>query len=82
MKQPEHDTPCLDMDVTAKMKTNRGNVKWYISLVKQIFTSRCWPLACAHSFLASVIKLLTALCSISVPNLIGSDAAVEQIKGF
>jgi hypothetical protein len=30
MKQPEHDTTCLDMDVTAEIKTNRGNVQWYI----------------------------------------------------
>jgi hypothetical protein len=30
MKQPEHDTTCLDMDVTVEFKTNRGNVQWYI----------------------------------------------------
>jgi hypothetical protein len=62
----------------------------------KLFSTRCWLFACAHSFFASVIKLVTALCSISVSNIIGSDAAVqliqclldgnpramEQIKGF
>jgi hypothetical protein len=57
---------------------------------------RCWPFACAHSTLTSVIKLVTALCTISIPNITGSDAVVQlilcyvddnprvvdQIKGF
>jgi hypothetical protein len=30
MKQLEHDRTCLDMDMTAEFKANRGNVQWYI----------------------------------------------------
>jgi hypothetical protein len=80
MKQPEHDTPYLDINVIAEFKTNSGNVKWYISLVIRLYTTRCWPFAGAHSFFAGVIKLVRALCSISVPNIIGSDGAVQLIQ--
>jgi hypothetical protein len=82
MKQLEHDTTCLDMDVIAEFKTNRGNVQWYILLVMQLFSTRCWPFACAQSTITSVIKLVTAMCTMSVQNEIGSETVVQLIQCY
>jgi hypothetical protein len=48
----------------------------------QLFSIRCWPFACAQSTITSVIKLVTAMCTKSVPNEIGSDTVVPSIHCY
>jgi hypothetical protein len=48
----------------------------------QLFSTRYWPFACAQSTITSVIKLVTALCTMSVPNKIGSDTVVQLIQCY
>jgi hypothetical protein len=42
----------------------------------------CWPFACAQSTITSVIKLVTAMSTVSVQNEIGSETVEQLIQCY